>query len=184
MKSYLLSFTLFLSLIILVGCNSGNKEKDLLGNWNCNLNDKDFSGTETLSISEVDDLSIIDKIRYSYIEEDINIGIDCKIINKGKWKVDNNELIVRLGENEISLDTLSLHIVSSNPKIKIDTLAQDYGNLRVALCEKLDSLIEERFSTRANKTMSLGTIHLVDSNTLLLEKNNINLMFHKISINQ
>ncbi|MDE6559004.1 MAG: hypothetical protein K2K29_03875 [Muribaculaceae bacterium] len=170
---YIHLINFLLVFLIFIECNPKDSEQSYLyGDWSCQLNQDAIRGIEKLHISANHDLKITDSFVYRISEDGLEIYVKSNIQSSGNWDLKNDTLLISLENPSIRIDKPSLRIISKNKDIKIDSLSQNYDNLKSALCQKIENDLSEMFMPRSNKLITLGKIINYDDGTLIIKNNN------------
>lgn len=171
-----------LLLVFLISCKYKYNvdQNNIIGVWESKVMYPNMNGIERITCYENSSVSIEDSLVYTLEEENMEVSVECRLLNSGTWSIQNNLLIFDLQKLSIEMNPSSLMISSYSPDLYIDTLNINYSIFKQELCNHIKEDIMKNFHDDVKGKVEIGEIKVLSTTTLQIENSENILSFDKV----
>ncbi len=168
-KSHIIFLFTGLFLFVMTSCNNKIDEKNIIGRWECPMTNESFKGRETIEFHSDSKVDIYDQIIYTIADEELELKLNCKVSNSGKWSYKNGMLKLTLQDLRIDIDTATMDITLLNNNSRLDTLKHAYNVIKKEIYNYTKTEIQKVFHERSNKNIDLGHINFHNLDSMIID---------------
>ncbi len=164
---------LIIGVFLLISCNAKHQNasdyyKDVIGKWECPINNDTFKGKELIYFQPDSSVKITDNITLTLSDKDIKVSIKCTARNFGKWIINKNIIDLSLDELYIDIDTATMIIAPIDAHKRLDTTNPAYTNIKKEIYNYTKTVIKNTFEERSNRRFELGNVYFHHPDSMII----------------
>ena len=170
-------YMFFLILLFFSSCNKSVENKsNLEGKWVIKIDNHNIQGVEIMQLCNDSIIIVTDSIRYKANSNKLDVAMDATVLNKGKWFLRNDSIVVSFEGCIISLDTASLEIKIINRGV----LRSSTDSIDSEFCSAIGYELRKLYYEGLEYNINLGCPQISETNSLVLKKDDYEMTYKRM----